>query len=173
MTTTIKCPTSKPTLQLGSKGQAVRDMQAIVNQRLVQFDVLSTPALQIAVDGDFGSETQNAVKYLQCLAFLAIDGIVGSKTWAFLCDGTASLPVLRINSTGNTVKLVQKALKDSGYYTGAIDGIFGSQTDKVVRNFQASNSLTVDGVIGRNTWAALIKSNPHSSICYADIYPAC
>jgi peptidoglycan hydrolase-like protein with peptidoglycan-binding domain len=36
-----------------------------------------------------------------------------------------------------------------------VDGVFGAETEKAVRQFQADHGLTVDGVVGRKTWAAL------------------
>ncbi|AKG21076.1 peptidoglycan-binding domain-containing protein [Calothrix sp. 336/3] len=173
MTTTIKCPITKPVLQVGSKGQSVREMQQILNQRLAEFDVIALSPLQIKVDGDFGILTQNAVKYLQCLAYLTVDGVVGVKTWTFLCDGTSSLPVLRVKSTGNIVKLVQQALKEGAYYTGTVDGVFGAITEKAVKEFQVNRSLVADGIIGRKTWDALIKLDVHSFSCHTSIYPGC
>ena len=50
---------------------------------------------------------------------------------------------------------IQTKLKRWGYYTGAIDGIYGPQTKKAVRYFQSKNGLTVDGIVGPKTAAAL------------------
>lgn len=60
---------------------------------------------------------------------------------------TAVLPaaVLRQGSTGGEVKEVQRRLKEWGYYTGAVDGIYGSGTREAVRKFQQKNGLTADG----------------------------
>ena len=58
-------------------------------------------------------------------------------------------------STGSTVTEIQQKLSDWGYYTGAIDGIYGSQTESAVRAFQQKNGLEVDGKAGVNTLAAL------------------
>jgi len=43
---------------------------------------------------------------------------------------------------------IQTKLKRWGYYTGAVDGIYGSQTKKAVRYFQSKNGLAVDGIVG-------------------------
>lgn len=61
----------------------------------------------------------------------------------------------RQGSTGSTVKQIQTRLKQWGYYTGNIDGIYGSLTTKAVKNFQWKNGLTVDGIAGRKTLAAI------------------
>ena len=42
-----------------------------------------------------------------------------------------------------------------GFKTGGLDGIFGIQTDTAVRNYQRQAGLTVDGIVGCNTWRAL------------------
>ena len=39
--------------------------------------------------------------------------------------------------------------------TGGLDGVFGSQTYNAVRRYQAARGLTVDGIIGCNTWRSL------------------
>lgn len=59
-------------------------------------------------------------------------------------------------SKGKDVKLAQKILKGLKYYTGSIDGEFGSNTDKATRSYQKSKRLGVDGIIGKNTWKSLI-----------------
>ena len=61
----------------------------------------------------------------------------------------------RQGSTGEQVRVIQDKLKRWGYYDGAVDGIFGSATAKAVRYFQRTNGLTEDGVVGKNTLAAL------------------
>lgn len=58
-------------------------------------------------------------------------------------------------STGNEVTQIQTKLKNWGYYTGTIDGIYGYQTYRAVRNFQSKNGLAVDGVAGSATLNAL------------------
>ena len=63
--------------------------------------------------------------------------------------------VLRQGSTGGEVKEVQRRLKNWGYYTGAVDGIFGSATRKAVVYFQQKNNLTADGIVGKATYKAL------------------
>ena len=67
-------------------------------------------------------------------------------------------------STGSTVKTIQQKLKNWGYYTGAVDGIFGSKTKEAVKYFQRKNGLSVDGVVGNKTLAALGISGSSSSV---------
>ncbi len=58
-------------------------------------------------------------------------------------------------SSGDTVTQIQKKLKQWGYYDGAVDGVYGSGTEKAVKAFQKKNGLTVDGKVGSATLAAL------------------
>lgn len=63
--------------------------------------------------------------------------------------------VLRQGSRGGEVKEVQRRLKQWGYYSGSVDGIFGSGTKKAVISFQKKNGLTADGIVGKATYKAL------------------
>jgi peptidoglycan hydrolase-like protein with peptidoglycan-binding domain len=62
--------------------------------------------------------------------------------------------VLSKGSSGAGVEAVQWALTRNGIATG-IDGAFGPATERSVREFQRANDLTVDGLVGSNTWSAL------------------
>ncbi|MBR3861835.1 MAG: spore cortex-lytic enzyme [Oscillospiraceae bacterium] len=67
----------------------------------------------------------------------------------------ASAVTYQRGSSGGTVKEIQTKLKNWGYYSGAIDGVYGSRTEAAVRHFQEKNGLTVDGKAGPKTLAAL------------------
>ena len=58
-------------------------------------------------------------------------------------------------STGSVVTQIQQKLRNWGYYSGSVDGIYGSKTVSAVKYFQRSNGLSVDGKCGPNTLAAL------------------
>lgn len=62
---------------------------------------------------------------------------------------------LRRGSRGDLVTTLQKRLKTWGYYTGNVDGIFGSQTEQAVKYFQRKNGLAVDGIVGPATAKAV------------------
>lgn len=69
-----------------------------------------------------------------------------------------ALPVsaaLREGDRGSDVRTVQEKLKRWGYYSGEVDGIYGTQTASAVRAFQKKNGLTVDGIVGTATSQAL------------------
>ena len=61
------------------------------------------------------------------------------------------MKILRLNSIGPEVELLQSTLKNL-----KIDGIFGTNTQNAVINFQKNNNLTPDGIVGPNTWNALM-----------------
>ena len=67
----------------------------------------------------------------------------------------AAADLYKKGSTGATVTEIQTRLKAWGYYTGAVDGTYGSATEKAVKYFQQSNGLTADGQAGSETLAAL------------------
>lgn len=61
----------------------------------------------------------------------------------------------KVGSTGNEVRQIQTRLKNWGYYTGAIDGIYGTQTKNAVLYFQRKNGLSADGIAGPSTLSAI------------------
>lgn len=63
--------------------------------------------------------------------------------------------VLKQGATGGEVKELQRRLKQWGYYSGSVDGVYGPQTVKAVKYFQQKNGLKVDGIAGKSTFAAL------------------
>lgn len=67
----------------------------------------------------------------------------------------AQSEALKRGSTGSDVKAVQSRLKQWGYYSGPVDGIYGSATEAAVRKFQQRNGLTVDGKVGSQTAKAI------------------
>ena len=67
------------------------------------------------------------------------------------------MTTIQSNSSGPLVSLLQITLKDLNLYEGQIDGIFGTNTLKAVRTFQANNDLIVDGIVGESTWNKLLE----------------
>ena len=63
--------------------------------------------------------------------------------------------VIAWGSRGADVKTVQQKLKQYGYYSGSVDGVFGKATYDAVVWFQRKNGLKVDGVVGQSTADAL------------------
>lgn len=74
----------------------------------------------------------------------------------FFCSNIHTADALsKIGSQGDEVTQIQTKLKDMGLYTGNIDGIFGSNTQKAVKQFQSNNGLAADGIAGPKTLDAL------------------
>lgn len=73
------------------------------------------------------------------------------------------LALSKYGSRGSEVKTIQEKLKRWGYYTGNVDGIYGSLTVSAVKKFQQKNGLTVDGIAGTKTLNAMGIMNSSSS----------
>lgn len=66
------------------------------------------------------------------------------------------MQILRLGARGADVELLQLALRRVGYYFGGIDGVFGSNTQQAVLEFQRNFGLTPDGIVGVQTWNRLL-----------------
>lgn len=88
-------------------------------------------------------------------AFLAISSILtaGGLTNVFSPQKEVQYSVMATTTAEN--KIIQQKLKRWGYYTGSVDGIYGSKTREAVKYFQRKNGLSVDGIVGPKTAAAL------------------
>ncbi len=146
------------TIQTGSSGNAVTALQRQLHY---------VYGYSLAIDGDFGPETAKWVRAFQSYAQIDIDGIVGPITWRYLLalksgasSGTTpstsvSWPILSSGSQGEDVRTLQYLLVARGYSL-TVDGIFGSGTASKVKAFQSAKGLTVDGIVGPQTWQALV-----------------
>ncbi|HEX6352567.1 peptidoglycan-binding protein [Actinophytocola sp.] len=104
--------------------------------------------------GILDAATAAALRQFQSSVALPVTGAVDSRTWtALLARGTT--PVLRDGATGEAVFRLQRALNAATTAALTIDEQFGPRTVAAVRTYQSSRGLTVDGVVGPNTWAAL------------------
>lgn len=75
-------------------------------------------------------------------------------------EAAAAHPMIRKGNRGDAVIELQNKLARLGYYLGksGVDGDFGKDTEKAVKEFQEDRGLTVDGVVGPATWEALDKA---------------
>ncbi|NJO41983.1 MAG: peptidoglycan-binding protein [Cyanobacteria bacterium CRU_2_1] len=112
--------------------------------------------------GFFGSQTEAAVLSFQSnTPSLAIDGVAGPATFAALEGFTPILPggSLRFGDSGSDVVTLQNLLTDNGYFVPAT-GYFGTLTEEQVLAFQRDEGLSVDGIAGSATFAALEGFRP-------------
>jgi peptidoglycan hydrolase-like protein with peptidoglycan-binding domain len=149
----------------GDSGPAVKTVQGLLrDQGYYTKDV----------EGKFGFSTYQAVLKYQKDMGLKVDGVVGPITWAALTgalpppppprpplpfDPLSKLPY-RYNDKNPGVLMIQQKLDALGYNVGALDGRFGYQTYLAVRAFQKNNSLSVDGIVGVDTWNTLFGPHP-------------
>lgn len=75
-------------------------------------------------------------------------------------DNLSNYPLLRLGDKGNFVFLLQFILNQYGNNL-TIDGIWGNKTQDAVLRFQKENSLTQDGLVGKNTWKTLLTLSPY------------
>jgi peptidoglycan hydrolase-like protein with peptidoglycan-binding domain len=126
----------------GSTGEAVRTVQYL----------LRAHGQSLSVDGIFGPRTEAAVRAFQQAHGLVVDGVVGNATWMAL------LITVRSGSRGDAVRAVQSQLVHHGSNL-QVDGIFGPMTNQAVRAFQQRHGLAVDGIVGTDTWFALVTTD--------------
>ena len=152
-----------PTLVRGDRGYA---LIYTLQQRLKDLGYYT-----IKVDGIYGSGTQRAVREFQRINGLSITGKADNATQALLYSSAAKPAGSSIAPSGNYQTLsrsgryksavvpMQRRLRALGYYSGNIDGYFGSQTYRAVRNFQSRNRLTVTGVADSYTQQVLYSAS--------------
>ena len=99
----------------------------------------------MGVDGEFGPNTEKALKEWQTKNGLSADGVAGPDT--FMAMGLYELVLLKQGTHGDTVKKLQEKL------AVVADGQFGPGTEKAVREYQQKNGLAVDGAAGPATLA--------------------
>ena len=167
-------------IRQGDSGTAVFTLQRQLNRITKDYPFLG----KLTVDGVFGSRMAATVRAFQKQFNLTADGMVGRQTWykisyiyvsvkdlaeltsegevssGTLSDGTWGGTVLRTGSTGSAVEQLQFWLNTLAQYESSIpsltvDGVYGTGTANAVRAFQRKYGLTVDGVVGRDTWTEL------------------
>lgn len=90
-----------------------------------------------------------------------------------LQEKEAAQVLSKIGSRGDEVRNIQRKLKELGFFSGAVDGIYGVKTQSAVRQFQRSVGITADGIAGAKTLLYLgLDSNTSSGSGFSssDIY---
>ncbi|MDR6226522.1 N-acetylmuramoyl-L-alanine amidase [Desmospora profundinema] len=151
-------------LQKGSSGEEVSELQG----RLQYLGFYKEK-----IDGTFGNRTYRAVRRFQSQFGLEVDGTVDAKTKKVLWDATkpwapgVSNRIYHKGDKGGYVWELQRRLQFIGFYAGKIDGQFGRQTDRAVRDFQYRFGLKVDGKVGPRTklklWRATRGWSPEAA----------
>lgn len=148
-------PAPPALLEAGDEGDPVRDLQ----HRLLQLEWFSGK-----ITGVYGDETVLAVEGFQAKRGITVTGEVDQATLDRLHSMTRQptqdemYNILRPGpalfaegSTGDGVKDVQARLKQIGWYSPKIDGVFGPQTVEAVRGFQAKRQIPVTGEVDQRT----------------------
>jgi peptidoglycan hydrolase-like protein with peptidoglycan-binding domain len=136
-----------------------------------------------SVDGDFGAGTQAAVIAFQTANGLTADGVAGKSTLNALYGGssggggsgtnpdsygtsasTNGYSTIASGSGSSTANItaLQSALSSTGYYSGTLDGDFGSVTIDAVKNYQSAKGLRVTGMAGPTTQRLLYGGTAES-----------
>ena len=155
-----------PTLRRNDSGTDVAQLQ----EALIKLGYLSGKA-----DGNYGSDTADAVREFQKANGLSADGTAGEATQKVLYGGSAKAKAkakatatpapktteapksdaLKVGSKGSDVKALQNKLIELGYLSGRADGVYGSKTAAAVKAFQKASKLSADGVAGEKTLSKL------------------
>ncbi len=109
-----------------------------------------------------------SVKHKKIILAVALIFAVNILIIALAQSAEASL--YKRGSSGATVTQIQTRLKSWGYYSGSVDGIYGSATERAVKYFQRTNGLTDDGQAGDKTLAALGIYEQSDSAASGDVY---
>ena len=162
-------------LRQGSKGPEVTELQ----QQLKQLGYFNRRAT-----GNFGPLTKVAVMRFQENEGLSPNGVVDEETQTALenkiggtnerkiggtnenstsTDFVKARPTLKKGDRSEAVKSLQQILTKAGIYDSEVNGVFDAETAKAIKQFQRSNGLGVDGVVGKKTWAALIDGDTTSA----------
>ena len=161
-------------LSEGDFGNEVRELQYLLS--IIGSYEQEIPI--ISIDGIFGTQTKNAVEAFQRMYGLSITGEVNEGVWEVLYsvvngirlsqpggyfDG-ATLPypgyILRLGSQGEEVRALQMYLNYiSDTYTQipkvSVDGIYGQETERAVREYQRIFGLPILGIVPSRTWDSI------------------
>ena len=115
------------------------------------------------------------MKVKRKIGILLIISIMLFVSYNVVVRNAEVLALSKYGSRGEEVKQIQTKLKRWGYYSGSVDGIYGSQTLAAVKLFQKKNGLTVDGIAGTKTLQAMgiFNSSNSSSSSSSNVSSSC
>lgn len=134
---------SWPTYSYGDQAEAVYSIQYLLEEHGYALNYH---------DGIYGSEVQNTIESFQSSKGLAVDGVVGPNTWE-------ELYVTVWDATDDPWWATYGAQHHLNYGQGydiAVDGYYGPETQSAIESFQSNAGLAVDGIVGHDTWQALM-----------------
>ena len=111
------------------------------------------------INGSFDQDTETAVKKLQEVNKLTIDGTVGQATYNLLYSDEVKANIIALGEQSEIVKKYQNRLIALGYLSGEADGNFGLSTQNAIRAFQSRNDQVVDGYLGPDTRSLMDSEN--------------
>lgn len=176
---TTTTTTDSSTLKLGSSGEAVEKLQ----KRLQELGYYTG-----AIDGDFGTGTEEAFKLFQEAAGLYVDGLAGSDIEYLYADDAPKYEAVTIEVTSKSdedvaqtsaqadeeevetptsfakgdyheeIIKIQERLAELSYYDGTADGSFGTMTEEAIKEFQGANGITQTGIADEFTLQMLFSN---------------
>jgi peptidoglycan hydrolase-like protein with peptidoglycan-binding domain len=148
-------PATAPLLVRSTVSPAVKDVQILLRELGFYYG---------DADSIYGPRTVSAVISFQrsrnLIAHGAVDNLTSPVPVSDLSKySPQTAPLLRLGSRGTAVRDIQGFLKQQGYYTGTVDGIYGTATAAAMESFQQRyDSLKNDGVVGPRTWVVIINT---------------
>ncbi len=165
-------PAGYATMTSGCTGDAVGELQA----RLTELGYYTGN-----INNVYDANTIKAVRAFQKKNGLTADGVAGAETQkaiasaAALAAGETPTPTpspaptdepqweypgitVKLNTRGDAAKMVQKRLKELGYYRGLVDGVFGRVSVAALKAFQTANGMEPDGAAALATYQILFSS---------------
>lgn len=156
------------TMKNGASGQDVNRMQRYLNSLAKVYTSINTQG----ADGKYGANMRDATRRFQHLFAMSADGQLGQMSWNKIVDvknsvNSRAVPgvlypypgaTLRRGSSGDAVRFIQSELNKVDNAGLTVDGQFGARTESAVEAFQQRSGLKADGIVGSQTWAALMTA---------------
>ncbi len=146
----------------GMTGEDVQLMQEYLNDLADPYTAINTQT----VDGIFGTNMMLATQRFQAQFGLTVDGTIGPSSWNKIVEVhekeqkvVTKYPGYTISQgdSGDDVRFIQSYVNVTRSQKLTVDGIFGQNTYLAIGQFQKAKGIKVDGIVGEDTWADLVK----------------